>query len=242
MRNIKLIVEYEGTAYAGWQKQINARSIQGELENALAQILREQVTLIGAGRTDAGVHARGQVANFKTGSPIERHSLVRSLNGILPDDIAVRSAEEVGADFHARFSAIRRRYSYTIARRPAVLERHMTWYLTYEMDQQLLDKGAELILGTHDFRSYCRAESKLDHYRCRIDESRWEQQADILRYRISADRFLHGMVRSLVGTMIDVARGYMPFADFEMLFELRDRTEAGMAAPARGLILEEVEY
>jgi tRNA pseudouridine38-40 synthase len=242
MRNLKLIIEYDGTDYSGWQKQANARSIQGEIENALAQILREEVTLNGAGRTDAGVHARGQVANFTTGSSVDCQTLVRGLNGILPEDIAICSAEEVADDFHARFSAVRRRYCYTIARRPVALERKTAWFLTYVLDQQLLDRAAELILGTHDFRSYCRVESTLDHYRCSVDESRWERSPGFLRYRISANRYLHGMVRSLVGTMVDVARGYMPLSNFELLFELRDRTQAGMAAPARGLVLEKVEY
>jgi tRNA pseudouridine38-40 synthase len=242
MRNIKLLIEYDGTAYSGWQRQINAPSVQGEIERALAQILREPVTLNGAGRTDAGVHARGQVANFNTGAVADCQTMIRGLNGVLPEDIVVLSAEEVGDDFHARFSAVRRRYCYTIILRPSALERKTAWFLTYDLDHRMLERTAGLITGTHDFRSYCRAESTLEHYRCTVDESIWEESGHILRYRITADRFLHGMVRSLVGTMVDVARGYMPLTDFEKLFDLRDRTQAGMAAPARGLVLEEVIY
>ena len=242
MRNIRLLIEYDGTAYAGWQRQTNARTIQGEIEQALARILREQVTLNGAGRTDAGVHARGQVANFTTTADAPCHAIERGLNGILSDDIVVLNAGEAAPDFHARFSARGRRYSYSISRAHTALERHRCWILGYALDDGLLDRAAGLLAGTHDFRSYCRTQSDVEHHRCTVTDSHWERNGSLFRYHITADRFLHGMVRSLVGTMIDVGRGYTPFAEFENLFALGDRREAGMAAPARGLVLEEVLY
>ncbi len=242
MRTLKLVLEYDGTRYAGWQRQENALTIQAEVERALSTILREPITVHGAGRTDAGVHARGQVASFTTASDRDPYALTGGLNGLLPNDIVVHSAEDVPESFHARFSATARRYSYTITTAPSALLRHCSWYLRYRLEPAVLDEAASALDGPHDFRSFCRAQADVNHHQCTIHEARWRREGALLVFDIRADRFLHGMVRALVGTMVDVARGYTTLAYFRSLFEMGDRSAAGAAAPPRGLVLEEVYY
>ncbi len=242
MRNIRLLIEYDGHAYAGWQRQASDPTVQAAIEDALATLLREPVTLIGAGRTDAGVHARGQVANFRCASALGTERIARGLNGILPDDIAIRACEEAAATFHARFDAVGRRYSYAISTSPVALDRRDCWQVKYALDPEPMRLAASSILGAHDFTSFCRAGSDVNHHRCTVREARWDVAGDRLLFGITADRFLHGMVRTLVGTMVDVGRGYRNAADLARMLEARDRREAGPAAPARGLVLEEVYY
>jgi tRNA pseudouridine38-40 synthase len=242
MRNIKLVLEYDGTNYVGWQQQENGRSIQGEIKSVLEQILREHINLVGAGRTDAGVHARGQVANFRTESELEIGQIKGGLNGLLADDIVVRSVEEVPPDFHARYSAKKRVYIYQISFTPSALERHFYWHVKYSLDVDTMQRAARHIVGTHDFESFCKAETETNHYRCNVTLSTWTLNETKLNYEIHADRFLHGMVRSLVGTIVDVGRGYTTLQEFEDICGTKNRREAGMAAPARGLVLERVIY
>ena len=242
MRNIKLLVEYDGTNYAGWQRQENGRSIQGEIEGVLAGVLQEKVNVIGAGRTDAGVHAHGQVANFRTESSFPTDKIIAALNGLLPEDIVIHSASEVSVDFHARFSAKARRYSYYITAQPTALRRLYSWNLRYKLDLQLMNTVAAKIIGRHDFQSFCKTGADVDHHFCTIHESAWTVTDSWYQYTIQADRFLHGMVRALVGTMVDIGRGHTDINEFYLILEAKNRTEAGMAAPAKGLVLEEVMY
>ena len=242
MRNLKLVIEYEGTNYVGWQRQENGKSIQGEIEKMLRQITQEKVSLNGAGRTDAGVHAKGQVANFRSQTECSTKEIWSGLNALLPNDIVVHTVEEVPFDFHARYSAKGRRYSYSIRTVPSALLHHLSWYLKYSLDVEIMNRVAQAILGTHDFESLCRTNSDADHYLCSVTTSEWVQEESMLRYEICANRFLHGMVRALVGTMVDVGRGFTPLEDFLKILEKKDRSEAGMAAPACGLVLESVLY
>lgn len=242
VRNIKLLVEYDGTDYCGWQRQENGRTIQGEIESALQRLIQEQVSVIGAGRTDAGVHARGQVGNFRTESALRVHEFKSSLNALLPHDIIIHEAEEVPLEFHARYSATGRAYSYHISRKPAALMRNYCWYLQYELRIDPMRKAAAAILGEHDFGSFCKSAGELDDHRCVVSHACWELNESDLVFTIRANRFLHGMVRALVGTMVDVGRGYVTLDDFLRIHKLQDRAEAGMAAPAKGLILETVTY
>jgi tRNA pseudouridine38-40 synthase len=242
IRNIKLIVEYDGTNYVGWQRQQNGKSIQGEIEFVLNQILQEEISVTGAGRTDSGVHAKGQVANFRTSTNRTLDEVHRGLNGLLPDDIVIHMVEEVPFEFHARFSAKERYYSYTISKQPSALLRKYCWQLNYQLDLGLLERTADYIIGEHDFESFCKANSDVEHHRCKIIRSEWVTNNDILLFNIGADRFLHGMVRALVGTMVDVSRGYTSYDQFISIFEKKNRSEAGSAAPPRGLILEKVVY
>ena len=242
MRNVKLVVEYDGTDYCGWQRQENGRTIQGELENVLSKVLQENISVIGAGRTDAGVHARGQVANFRTNSNFLLHEIANGLNGLLPNDIVVREADEVPFEFHARYSAKEREYSYIINRVPTALMRNYSWYLTYDLKIEAIQWAAASIIGVHDFQSFCKANSDVDHHRCNVVSAQWREEGSILKFEIRADRFLHGMVRALVGTMVDVGRGFTTPDSFLKIMEQKDRTKAGMAAPARGLMLEKIVY
>ncbi|HXG38279.1 MAG TPA: tRNA pseudouridine(38-40) synthase TruA [Bacteroidota bacterium] len=242
MRNIKLTLEYDGTDFVGWQVQPNGRSVQEELEKALRQILQEECKTNAAGRTDSGVHARGQVANFVTSSAVALQPLVKSLNGVLPEDVVVLNAEEVDEQFHARYSAKSRRYRYVISRTPTALLRKYSWPLGYQLDVALMQRCADTIRGEHDFQSFCKAEAEVNHYRCIVHSAEWRETGSMLEFNITANRFLHGMVRALVGTMVDVGRGYTSFEEFNRILEARKRNVAGMAAPSKGLFLEEVMY
>lgn len=242
MRNIKLTLEYDGTDFVGWQIQPNGRSVQEELEKALRQILQEKCKTNAAGRTDSGVHARGQVANFFTSKEVSPSQLVKSLNGVLPEDVVVLKAEEVDERFHARYSAQSRRYRYIISRTPTALLRKYSWPIGYRLDIASMERCAEAILGEHDFQSFCKAEADVDHYRCVVHTAAWKEMNSILEFDITANRFLHGMVRALVGTIVDVGRGYTSFEEFREILEARNRNAAGMAAPSKGLFLEEVMY
>ena len=242
MRNLKLVLEYDGTDFVGWQSQINGRSVQDEITSVLSGVLQEQVTLIGAGRTDSGVHARGQVANFHSNSTLDVASISNALNGLLAEDIRVRSVEEVAEKFHSRFDARERAYRYHISTRPTAIDRHYSWFVKYDLDLQPMNEAASRILGEHDFESFCKYEAEVDHYRCTVIESRWEMMSGKIVYEVRANRFLHGMVRALVGTMIDVGRGSMSVSAFEEIIAAKDRRKAGMAAPPHGLFLEEVVY
>ncbi len=242
MRNIKLDLEYDRTDFVGWQSQTNGRNIQDEITNVLDQILQESITLIGAGRTDSGVHARGQVANFKTNSTLGVSSILNALNGTLPEDIYIHSAEQVDDKFHARFDAKERTYKYFIALKPTSIGRQYQWYVKYDLDLNAMNRVAQQILGEHDFQSFAKAEADVEHHRCTILKSEWTKTPAMMMYEVRANRFLHGMVRALVGTMVDIGRGYIPFTQFNDIIAAKDRRKAGMAVPPSGLFLEEVKY
>lgn len=242
MRTLKLIIEYDGTDFVGWQSQANGRAVQDEIEKALRQVLNEEVRITGAGRTDAGVHARGQVAGVQTHSTISPEKLHAALNGILPHDICIHSVEEAAASFHARFDAIEREYSYTIRFTPSALDRRTSWHVKYTLSLHLLHAVAADVVGKHDFTSFCKHEHEVENRVCTVIRSEWTACPGGMVYHIAADRFVHGMVRSLVGTLVDIARGYSPADAFPDILETRDRRVAGTAAPAHGLVLEKVTY
>ena len=242
MPNIKLTLEYDGTHFVGWQIQPNGRTVQEKLERALQQILQVECKTNAAGRTDSGVHALGQVANVLIAKDVEIPQLVKSLNGVLPEDISVLDAEAVDEKFHARYSATARRYRYSISRHRVALARQFCWHVGYNLDRQKMEKCAEIILGEHDFQSFCKVDSDVEHYRCIVRSAEWKEVDSKLEFHITANRFLHGMVRALVGTMVDVGRGYTSVEQFQEIIVAKDRRAAGMAAPAQGLFLEQVYY
>jgi tRNA pseudouridine38-40 synthase len=242
MRNIKLIVEYDGTDFLGWQVQAEGRTVQGDISAALNQILREPVNLIGAGRTDTGVHARGQVANFRTTSPMEPQAVMHALNGVLKPDVSILAAEEVPEAFHSRYDAIERMYRYHLSTVPSALSRFREWYVAYKLDFDLLQRGAGVVSGFHDFTSFSKGGTEVRQYTCDVRKSIWSREGGRFVYEIRADRFVRGMVRALVGNMVDLARGYITATEFAEILECRDRSKAGMAAPPHGLFLEEVVY
>lgn len=243
MRNVKLLLEYDGTDFAGWQRQDGNRSVQEVIEIALTQMAQQPVTLIGAGRTDAGVHARGQVANFMTDSRFTPEYFQRSLNSMLPGDVVVRSAEEAPLDFSSRHSARGRWYQYYIKQVQSAIERRYCWPLFYKLDLYSLNDACTVVLQTSEFGSFCKSDSGVENFKCIVTEARWDQQdAATLVFSVRANRFLRGMVRALVGTMVDVGRGFTSLDEFRTIVAAQDRKRAGMSAPARGLFLEGVRY
>jgi tRNA pseudouridine38-40 synthase len=242
MRCLKLTIEYDGTDFVGWQSQLNGRAVQDEIGRALHKVLGEEVTLIGAGRTDSGVHARGQVAGFRTEHDITAGKLFTALNGVMPEDIRIRAVEDADEKFHARFDARQRRYSYRISLVPTAIERRFSWYVKYTLDPDLMACVAAQIVGRHDFSAFCKSEAEVENRVCTVVRSEWVSSDELLTYTIAADRFVHGMVRALVGTMVDVGRGHTPIGKFAEIMVSKNRSAAGTAAPARGLCLEEVLY
>ena len=241
-RNIKLLIEYEGAKYHGWQVQDNAITIQAALENAILKLTGEKVRITGSGRTDAGVHARGQVANFFLQKNIPDYKIVKGINAYLPEDIKVKSAEQVDKDFHSRYSAKRRYYNYYIFQGYTVLMRQFSWQVFQKFNDSFLNDCAKIIIGDHDFSSFSRVDVDSDHKRCIVYTSEWSIEPPLYIYKISANRFLHGMVRTLVGTMMDVAFGKYSLERFTQIFLEKNRIKAGPAAPAKGLVLEKIIY
>jgi tRNA pseudouridine38-40 synthase len=241
-RNIKLIIEYDGTDFVGWQRQPNGRTVQEEIEKTLSTVTQEQITVVGAGRTDSGVHARGQAANFFTNSEMDLNDFRRALNGLLPEDIVIHSVESAANDFSARYSAVSREYRYFISQKPTAVDRKYCWHLRYRFDVEMMNRIARSIEGIHDFQAFSKTDTEVEHHRCEVFESSWKLENDMLTYTVRANRFLHGMVRALVGTMVNVGRGFTPESEFRVIMESKNRSSAGQAAPAKGLFLERVTY
>ncbi|HVY96795.1 MAG TPA: tRNA pseudouridine(38-40) synthase TruA [Solirubrobacterales bacterium] len=244
MPTVRLDLEYDGSGFRGWAAQPGLRTVQGELETALAVVLREPVRLTVAGRTDTGVHALGQVASFRTGAELPR-DLARSLNGVGPDDVAVTAASVAADGFDARRDARSRSYRYRLLARsaPSPFEQGRALWWPHRVDRAALDACAAALAGTHDFTAFTPTQT--DHVRFERDVIRAEwadDGGDVLAFRIEADAFMRNMVRALVGTQLEVASGRRSVADFQQLLEGAPRSAAGDTAPPHGLYLESVRY
>jgi tRNA pseudouridine38-40 synthase len=244
VRNLRLTLEYDGTAYAGWQVQENGSTIQGELEAALARLLKEPVRVTGSGRTDAGVHAVGQVANFRTEARIPLKGVLHGLNALLPRDIAVRRAEEVPAEFDSRRSAREKTYQYFLHRAdtPSALARRTSWWQRGAFDLEAAGDAARLLEGTHDFGAFRATGCDAAHSVRTIRDVGLLPRGEFLEVRVRGNGFLRHMVRILVGTLVEVGQGRRSVASVAELLETCDRGRAGMTAPAHGLFLAEVCY
>ena len=244
MRTLKLLLEYDGTGFSGWQVQPGKRTIQGDIEKVLAKLLGEKVTLIGAGRTDAGVHAKGQVASFQTRSQRSPEVILRALNAGGDRDITVREVVDLGEDseFHARFSAKSRIYEYRIIQGRSPLRRRFAWEVTYPLDAGKMGQASKCLVGKHDFTSFSSARAEVKTRICVVKNAGWYEERERLVFRIEADRFLQAMVRSLVGTMVDIGRGRFKPNEMRGILAARDRSLAGKTAPAHGLCLVQVNY
>jgi tRNA pseudouridine38-40 synthase len=248
-RNIKLIVEYKGTSFAGWQIQDGPRTVQGEIAEAIRRVTGETVDLNGAGRTDAGVHALGQVANFRVNHTLEAERFRDALNYHLPDDIRIKESCEVSLDFHARFDARFRRYRYLLAREKSAIYRELRWENPVEIDFNLVKQAASAIVGEHDFGPFCVVASLKEDNRCRIEHSRWSAVGPLWVYEIRGNRFLHSMVRSLVGAMVNLATvkqdnnmHNLTLGRFNSIIAAQSDERVVFTAPACGLYLVQVGY
>ncbi len=240
---VKLTLEYDGTDFVGWQFQKNGRSVQEVVEKGLSEILQEGIRIVGAGRTDSGVHAKGQVASFRTESSLNCGLITRGLNGVLPKDVVALDAREVSENFNARYDARSRRYEYVIKNSPTAIARRFSWIVGYKLDIGPMEKCLEGIKGLHDFTSFCKSDSEVEHHNCMIHDASWRKEdPSAIVLDITADRFLHGMVRALVGTIVEIGRGYRMLDDFKQIMDAKDRRRAGMAAPPQGLFLVNVNY
>jgi tRNA pseudouridine38-40 synthase len=247
VRHIRLTVEYDGTGLGGWQRQDNAPTVQGHLEAALAQLLQHEAPVTGASRTDAGVHARGQVAAFRTERPIPLHGVRRGLNSLLPAQIAVTDAREVGDDFHPRFSATGKHYRYLVLARPDRAPRlaHRAWHRPFAIDLAAMRDAAAALLGEHDFASFRAAGCSAKTTMRRIDAIAIDRPADepeVIAFDVRGNAFLRHMVRIVVGTLVDIGEGRTPPAQLPEILDAGRREAAGQTAPAHGLELVAVHY
>ena len=236
-----LEVAYCGSAYSGFQSQENANTIQQEVERAFRTLQREPVILTGSSRTDAGVHALQNFFHFDYDASLHPQFTYK-INAILPGDIVVRSVKQVADDAHCRFDACSRTYEYFIYRSKDPFLEDRAWYFPYTLSMDALQEAAQLLTRYHDFTSFSKRNTQVKTFECSILESSWRQQQDCLVYRVRANRFLRGMVRALVATMLQVGRGTLTIDDFAVIIDAKDCTRASFAAPAHGLFLVEVSY
>lgn len=252
-RNIKLEIEYDGTNYSGWQIQNKTRAksrtgqpktIQGAIEAALNKILQEDVRLIVSGRTDAGVSALAQIANFKSKSGIKLQKLQLALNGNLPEDIIITKIEEAPLDFHSRFSAKSKLYRYSILNRgyPAVFLRNRAWFYPHPINIRLMQEEAKILLGRHDFSAFKASGSRVKSPVRNIIRLNVGRVGDLVCIDIEADGFLYNMARNIVGTLVEIGRGKLAKGSLKEIMQARDRKSAGPTAPASGLCLMKVKY
>lgn len=243
MRNLKLTIQYDGTKYCGWQKQPNSSGIQGTIEYAIYEITKEKVNITGSGRTDAGVHALGQVANFKTNSSIPAARIPDALNAKLPKDISIIDCQEVSDDFHSRYSATGKIYRYLIYNKPyrSPLYKDISYHVRYELDIEKMRSEAKSLLGTHEFKGFMSSGSSVKDTVRTIHNISIDNSGDLIVLEVEGNGFLYNMVRIIVGTLVDIGRGRID-KSLEEIIASQDRGEAGHTAPAHGLFLKKVHY
>lgn len=239
-----LTLSYDGTRFHGWQIQPNGISVQGELERCLSLLMREEIAITGAGRTDAGVHARMMVAHFDVDHEIaDEQQLVYKLNRVLPYDIAVQDLRRVDDDLHARFSARARTYHYYIYTEKSPFERHFACYIHYHLDFAKMNEAAAMLKEYDDFGAFCKSHTDVKTTLCKVTEAQWHQTSPSTWYfEITANRFLRNMVRAVVGTLIEVGRGRLSLDGFRRVIEGKQRSDAGESMPGNALFLEKIEY
>jgi tRNA pseudouridine38-40 synthase len=244
---LQLVLHYDGTGFSGWQRQPDRRTVQGVLEEALSRLCAGPTAALGSGRTDAGVHARGQAVGVRVPDRWTPVSLRRALNAVLPDDVWIAAAHAMRDDFHARFSATARRYSYYVGTDEGAgspFRRRTEWGVTRPIDRSVLDDGARQLVGEHCFRAFAvrGTAPPSDDHQCRVFAAAWRDRDGGLVFEIEANRFLHHMVRFLVGTMMDAGTGRRPASDFATLLAASDNDDVSPPAPAHALFLDRVRY
>lgn len=242
MNNYKLIIQYDGTDYAGWQIQNETRTIQQTITDSIETIAKEKVNLIGSGRTDTGVHALGQTANFRIDVELDLYKFRHSLNSVLPKDISVLSIEKVNENFHARFDARKRTYIYLISKYKSPFFRRYSYNYHAELNLPQLNSLSQLFIGVKDYTSFSKKNDDIDNRLCEVFNAEWYEKDDLIVFEISANRFLHGMVRTITGTILKASEIQNSKEYIEKIFSEMNRESAPMAVPANGLFLFKVQY
>ena len=244
MRNVRIVCEYDGTSYHGWQIQPNGISIQEVLEKKIEIITQERIKLTASGRTDAGVHALNQVANFRTGSVIRCENLLKGINSLLPEDIVIKDLQDADEDFHARFNAKSKIYLYKILNSPVrtALYRNYSWHVRVSLDVDAMREAVIMLKGRRDFSSFCASGCDSENHIRTVIYTSVDTKGDMISFTIEANGFLRYMVRNIVGLLVDVGRGIVTPAGFEEIMDAKNRTAAGITAPPQGLFLREVKY
>jgi len=235
-------ISYNGTHYHGWQNQKNAVGVQQVVEEALSKLLREEISIVGSGRTDTGVHCIQQFFHTDIEKEFNSTDLVHRLNAFLPKDIAIRNIYPVKNEAHARYDAYERSYQYKITRVKDPLLVGYAYYFFRNLDVPTMERASALLLGEHDFECFSKVKTDVNHFICNIKEASWNQKGDVMVFTITANRFLRGMVRAVVGTLLDVGSGKLTIRQFQEILKSKDRKKAGMNAPPEGLYLTQVKY
>ncbi|CEQ27024.1 tRNA pseudouridine(38-40) synthase TruA [Paraclostridium sordellii] len=243
MRNIKLTIQYNGKNYCGWQKQNDSLGVQGTIEQAIKEITSEDVKITGSGRTDAGVHALGQVANFNTESSIPIEKIPSALNSKLPKDISIINAEEMPLDFHSRYCAKGKTYRYMIYNNSyrTPIYNNISYFVKYDLDLEKMQKEAKSLIGTYDFKGFMSSGSSVKDTVRTIYDIQIIKQEDLIVIEVQGNGFLYNMVRIIVGTLVDIGRGRIN-SDMSSIIESKSRSMSGHTAPAQGLFLKKVDY
>ena len=235
-------IAYNGSSYHGWQNQANAVGVQQVVENALSKLLREKIEIVGSGRTDTGVHCLQQFFHADIEAAFETKSFLVRINSFLPKDIAINSLRKVKPEAHARYDAIQRSYEYKITQVKNPFLTGYAYYFFKQVDIDMMNTAAATLIGIHDFECFSKVKTDVNHFSCEIKRAKWNQKSELLVFNISANRFLRGMVRAIVGTLLDVGTGKISVAEFKKIMASKDRKKAGMNAPPEGLYLKEVIY
>ena len=237
-----LELSYKGSPFHGWQVQQNAFTVQECIEKALSTYFRTPISILGSGRTDTGVHAQLQVCHFDLQDMELGENFLKALNAILPKEIGVHAVRKMQPEAHARFNALKRSYFYRINFSKNPFLQDLSWQLFQQPDVNAMNEAAKILLEYEDFECFSKVHTAVKHFRCKIYEAYWEPKGDELLFHITANRFLRGMVRSIVGTLLDVGLGHRPLEDLHRVIASKDRNQAGKAAPAKGLFLSNIEY
>ncbi|MBL0741587.1 tRNA pseudouridine(38-40) synthase TruA [Chryseolinea lacunae] len=235
-------ISYNGKNYAGWQSQANATGIQAVVEDTLSKMFRTEVKIVGSGRTDTGVHCEQQFFHCDIEKPFETESLIQKVNSFLPRDIAIQSIRRVKDDASARYDAVERTYHYRITRKKNPFRNELAWHYFKTVDVQTMNTAAALLVGEHDFECFSKVKTDVNHFLCDIKKASWRDDGDGLEFTITANRFLRGMVRAVVGTLLDVGTGKTTVKEFQAIIQSHDRKKAGANVPPYGLYLSKVKY
>jgi tRNA pseudouridine38-40 synthase len=235
-------IAYNGTSYNGWQSQHNAVGVQTIVENALSKLLREDIKIVGSGRTDSGVHCEQQFFHADIQHVFDFDSLLLKLNSFLPKDIVISSIRKVKPEASARYDATERTYRYEITRKKNPFLDGLAWHFFKTVDVDAMNKAADLLLGEHDFECFSKVKTDVNHFLCTIKRASWKEEGDMLTFTITANRFLRGMVRAIVGSLLDVGTGKSSVKQLQQILQSRDRKKAGANVPSMGLYLTKVKY